>query len=249
MRILGVCLAGLAGGGPGSPPVVLKLAVDSFGCTHGSPLSGSSSPVARFTSPLSLDLVHSLRSDVDFIVTSSRTVLDDDCSLTVRRGLSYERSAKDGPVRVVADRTMAIRKAEEGGRDELRITKVRGSDPATIVYTEDARCDWDKEGVEVVKVDGLSPAVVLRDLLRRKADCKVMVECGSTMAKAWLPHATTVVVVEAEGRKFGEGVVSWVKDRDQIGLPKASEWKWQGDKVQVYGREWEGETDLSRTQG
>jgi riboflavin biosynthesis pyrimidine reductase len=82
----------------GRPIVTLKIAFDQNGAVDDRSINKSS----RFTSNGSLDLVHRLRSVSDAVGVGANTVLRDNPSLTVRRGISLRKNTLQ-PIRVVYD--------------------------------------------------------------------------------------------------------------------------------------------------
>jgi len=78
------------------PIVTLKIAVDSNG---GVVDLDPRTPVERFTSPASLDMVHRLRARSDAVLVGRTTVEKDNPSLLVRRGVTVSQQ----PRRVVLD--------------------------------------------------------------------------------------------------------------------------------------------------
>ena len=64
----------------------------------------------RFTCPESLDMVHRLRRDSDAVLVGRGTVDRDNCSLTVRRGITIEDNQQ--PLRVILDPRLSLILAE-----------------------------------------------------------------------------------------------------------------------------------------
>ena len=99
---------------PLQPRVILKIALDANGfigstkpdsfltqmsTDTSSPRSNSNPNNFRFSSPLSLDLVHRLRSECHYVVTGSNTVIADNPSFSCRRGVIYGLSDRSGESR------------------------------------------------------------------------------------------------------------------------------------------------------
>ena len=179
--------------------VTLKMAFDSSDSWGVADLSETRSE--RFTSSESLDMVHRLRSASDAILVGRGTVMRDDCTLTVRRGvvLGY---GKDQPVRVVIDPSLTLlgdggderyailndglstivyhRRRTAGG--ESRETKSPRSDRVTLV--EIMRRDDNDNDIEA-RSSYISPSDILDDLSSRGLR-HVMVEGGPSTACAFL---------------------------------------------------------------
>jgi len=82
--------------------VTLKIAVDA----NGGVAELDTDKSERFTSPESLDMVHRLRRDSDAVLVGWKTVLVDNPSLTVRRGITIPDSEQ--PLRVVIDPSLSL---------------------------------------------------------------------------------------------------------------------------------------------
>ncbi|KAL3817047.1 hypothetical protein ACHAXA_002959 [Cyclostephanos tholiformis] len=200
--------------------VTLKMAFDSsdaWGVADGMMIStttlGKSS--YRFTSSSSLDMVHRLRNASDAVLVGRVTVMRDDCSLTVRRGVDL--GGPDGrrqPVRVVIDPSLTLMDDDGGGGGGGYAVLNDGF--STIVYHRGttiarsrAAATTPREHVTLVELirphddidnieddddddddDGkyssrISPSDVLKDLSSRGLR-HVMVEGGPATARAFL---------------------------------------------------------------
>jgi riboflavin biosynthesis pyrimidine reductase len=110
--------------------VTLKLALDSSDYWGAAELKPDST-MERFTSPASLDMVHRLRRDSEYVLVGKNTVVVDDCSLTVRRvELSPERPTQ--PTRVILDPRLSLLPSDDNNYRQYKVFK-DGSSP-TIIY-------------------------------------------------------------------------------------------------------------------
>jgi riboflavin biosynthesis pyrimidine reductase len=89
--------------------VTLKIAVDANGGVAERAASAVGDVVsARFTCSESLDLVHRLRRDADAILVGKQTVIDDNPSLLVRRGVVLPTTGRQQPLRVILDTHLSL---------------------------------------------------------------------------------------------------------------------------------------------
>lgn len=166
----------------GMPWVLLKWAQSSDGYL------ADENGTVKFSTPLTLSLMHRERSMVDAIVVGAGTVKVDNPSLTVRHW------SGDSPLRVVLDRKLSMpsncRLLNDGGK--------------TLIYNEK------KEGiegtVEWIKLDTTEPQSWLRDLYRRGIT-SVMVEGGSNVLQQLLDAGTwNEIRIETAPQSLGGGI-------------------------------------------
>ncbi|CAB9503846.1 Converts 2,5-diamino-6-(ribosylamino)-4(3h)-pyrimidinone 5'-phosphate into 5-amino-6-(ribosylamino)-2,4(1h,3h)-pyrimidinedione 5'-phosphate (By similarity) [Seminavis robusta] len=127
--------------------VTLKVAFDS---NWGVAEMADDAPSVRFTCDQSLDMVHRLRGDSDAVLVGRGTVERDDCSLTVRRGVTADKQ----PLRVILDPrlTLILAEVHEGAQykvltdglptviyhcvSDVRLESLNLLDSVTLVYME-----------------------------------------------------------------------------------------------------------------
>lgn len=172
----------------GMPWVLLKWAQSTDG------FLANEDGMVRFSTPLTLSLMHRERAMVDAIVVGAGTVKIDNPSLSTRHW------SGSSPLRVVLDRNMSIPSGcqllNDGGK--------------TLVYNE--KKDGLEENVEWVKLDTREPQSWLRDLYLRGIT-SVMVEGGANVLQQLLDAGMwNEIRVEIAPESLGGGIKAPVVD-------------------------------------
>ncbi|KAL3936060.1 MAG: hypothetical protein SGBAC_008541 [Bacillariaceae sp.] len=130
--------------------VTLKIAIDE----QGGVVDLSNEKLGRFTCGDSLDMVHRLRRCSDAVLVGKATVVEDDCSLTVRRvplDINEEQ-----PIRVVIDPRKTL--------DLSKYTIARDGLPTIIVHMNPS-CERDaSDEFPNVEFLGLPPRIIEPDM-------------------------------------------------------------------------------------
>ena len=126
---------------------------------------------AWVTGPDARHQVHHLRASCDAVVVGGNTVRKDNPLLSTH-GVSH-----CNPLRVVMSRTLEL-------PDEAQLWETE--DISTVVFTSKGRQPWRQkslrqQGVEVIEVETLTPAVVMENLYER-GFLSVLWECGGKLA-------------------------------------------------------------------
>jgi riboflavin biosynthesis pyrimidine reductase len=238
-------------GGTRVPPPTFDPASpspDPLADPHAEPASNSNPGNFRFTSPASLDLVHRLRACSDYVITGSRTVIEDNPSFSVRRGFEYERGPGNGPARVLVDRSLRTLRHPE----PLKVLSPEGDDADTVLYFDAAECSPSCtpppplsprcELRQVTAADPASlPASIVAELAPPESTKAIMVEGGAGLAAAFLPVVTHAIVIQSPRIVFREdgAVPGYVSDRGRLaeaGLEKVGEADSEGDTVEYWRR-------------
>jgi len=190
-----------------SPPLVqgvtLKLAVDA----HGGAAELRAKKSERFTCAASLDMVHRLRAQSDAVLVGRGTVVMDNPSLLVRRGIVVEEQ----PLRVVLDPTLSLLLPDDDDDDDdsSKTYQILTDGFPTVIYhcqpdTDDSLLDLHEEGSVTVQYleptattttepavnhNGsclLSTAALVQDLRQRFGIEHLMVEGGPATAQQFL---------------------------------------------------------------
>jgi len=148
----------------------------------------------RFSTPLTLSLMHRERSMADAIVVGAGTVKVDNPSLTTRHWCG------NSPLRVVLDRNLSV----------PSYCKLLSDGRNTLIYNE--KKEDVKGNVEWAKLNTTEPESWLRDLYRRGIT-SVMVEGGAQVLRQVLDAgAWNEVRVEVSPMVMGSGVKAPVVD-------------------------------------
>lgn len=172
----------------GMPWVLLKWAQSTDG------FLANEDGMVRFSTPLTLSLMHRERAMADAIVVGAGTVKIDNPSLSTRRW------SGSSPLRVVLDRNMSIPSGcqllNDGGK--------------TLVYNE--KKDGIEGNVEWVKLDTREPQSWLRNLYLRGIT-SVMVEGGANVLQQLLDAGMwNEIRVEIAPESLGGGIEAPVVD-------------------------------------
>ena len=142
----------------------------------------------RFSTPLTLSLMHRERSMADAIVVGAGTVKIDNPSLSTRHW------SGNSPLRVVLDRSLSI-------PDDCKLLTDGGK---TLIYNE--KKEDVKGSVERVKLDTSKPESWLRDLYRRGVT-SVIVEGGANVLQQLLDAGTwNEIRIETAPITLGGGI-------------------------------------------
>lgn len=172
--------------GQGRPYVILKWARSADGFLDQHPRSGRG--VQRISSPASDVLVHRWRGEEQAIAVGSRTVLNDDPSLTVRH------VAGRSPLRVVLDRDGITPAA----------SKVYHGDTPTLLFTAVRRPTLKVEQVIIPPVGDLLENLLAE--LHRRHIRSLFVEGGATLLRHFLERGIWDEARVIHGRPlFGQG--------------------------------------------
>lgn len=134
-------------------------------------IAATSGHSAWVTSPGARHHVHQLRAACDAVIVGGNTVRKDNPMLTTH-GVSHHN-----PLRVVMTRTLEL-------PDEAQLWQVE--ETPTLLFVPKGRQPWKQEalrqqGVDVIEVETLTPAAVMKHLYER--DClSVLWECGGKLA-------------------------------------------------------------------
>ena len=150
--------------------------------------------MVRFSTPLTLALMHRERSMVDAIVVGAGTVRVDNPSLTTRHW------SGNSPLRVVLDRNLSI-------QDDCKLLNDGGK---TLIYNE--KKDEVKADVEWAKLDTTEPESWLHDLYGRGVT-SVVVEGGANVLQQLIDAGKwNEMRVETAPITLGGGIKSPVVD-------------------------------------
>ena len=188
----------------------------------------------RFTSPSSLDLVHRLRNDSDCVLVGKGTVLHDDCSLTVRRGVTVINQ----PVRVIIDTQLSLL------LDDRQYKVLYDGLPTIIYHSSNTIPSSSFDNVQFVPIYSdqkqiLHPNDIIHDLQHRNIH-HVMIEGGPITAMTFLKSKLVdrAIIIMAP-ISFENGVKSNMNNDVLIdaGLTLVSSKESDGDTVYYWVRD------------
>lgn len=214
--------------------VTLKIALDASG--GAADLSAEKSE--RFTCGASLDMVHRLRACSDAVLVGKGTVIADNPSLLVRRGVHVEQQ----PLRVVIDPSLELLlttgddEADDDDDDGEQQYQLFSDGYPTVVYhcqhdVDDSLLDLDERCVTIVYLEHstkaaddnnnsnnkqrLSPRAIVQDLRDRFGVEHLMVEGGPETARRFLKDGLVdrCILVRASTVHFAEPLPSGITDQ------------------------------------
>lgn len=227
---------------PNVTGVTLKVAFDKH---WGVAEMADNAPRERFTCSESLDMVHRLRRDSDAVLVGRGTVDQDDCSLTVRRGIPIEQQQLiKQPLRVVLDPRLSLVFTQLNEGTQYKILNdglptviyhcVADVDLASLCISEHVSLVYTPTPEEFPRLPALtnqenrsgmymSPKFVLEHLETHYQTKHVMLEGGPATAKNFLHEGLVdrAIIVQAP-IEFVEPVPSGMTEETfvQAGLEK-----------------------------
>lgn len=209
--------------------VTLKLAFDQ----HWAVAERASNTSERFTSSGSLDLVHRLRACSDAVLVGRRTVQNDDCTLTVRRGVPFIQQ----PVRVIVDSKLSLFTSDRDTDYKIFSDGL----PLLVYYEEDQRMGGLSEDLVAIQKgpSGWLPTSHIIHDLNSKHIHHVMVEGGPATALAFLKDKTLdrAILIFAP-LTFQQPYPSQINEDvlQQGGLQKLGQFTCDGDRVECWSK-------------
>ena len=236
--------------------VTLKLAFDQ---NWGVAELKQGSTIERFTSPSSLDMVHRLRRDSDCVLVGKSTVIQDNCSLTVRRVAPHKKGETEiQPTRVILDSKLSLLPSDDNNYKQYKIftdgypTIVFFSMQALplseqvqmqLLMDSSSGCIAWNRSVLLVNHDApinscVSPDWILKDL-KQRGFSHIMIEGGPFTARAFLSEKLVdrAILIKAP-ISFEEPLLSEIDNLmlENTGLIFLGSRLSQGDVIEYWSR-------------
>ena len=224
--------------------VTLKIAVD----INGGVADQAAEVSDRFTCPESLDAVHRLRRDSDAILVGRQTVVADNPSLLVRRGIKVARQ----PLRVILDSRLSLLSKGDGDLSSTASSSYQifmDGYPTLVYHLPNVQLNKDESlldkatttAVSATDENGqISVRYICRDLREEHDVHHLMVEGGPAVARSFLQNKMVdrCVLIRATAVKFRDPIPSNIDENSllEAGLKHLGTYQSGIDEVECWSK-------------